>query len=89
MIQLSLPIEVTPPSCTVPRFKVQHSRMVLLSPMTSWVGSPLYFLSCGISPIELNWKKRLPLPMLVWPSMTACGPTTVPAPISTCSPMME
>ena len=43
--------------------------------------------SCGGChlPIEANWKMRLPLPILVWPSITTCGPTRVSSPISTCS----
>src|SRR5450830_434366 len=27
--------------------------------------------------------------MVVWPSITTCGPTLVPAPMRTCGPMME
>ncbi|CFN66397.1 Uncharacterised protein [Bordetella pertussis] len=52
MIQLSSPMLVTPPSCTVPVLNVVNSRTVLRSPMTSRVGSPLYFLSCGMPPME-------------------------------------
>jgi len=46
-------------------------------------------LSCGLAPIEQNWKISLSRPMRVWPSMTTCGPMRVPSPISTCSPMIE
>src|SRR5574343_126085 len=70
MIQLSSPIEVTPRSCTVPRLKVQNSRIVLRSPISKRVGSPAYFLSCGTSPSEQNWKMRLSRPMRVCPRTT-------------------
>ena len=87
MIQLSLPTRVTPASPGEPMLKVQNSRMVLRSPMTSSQGSPAYFLSCGIAPSELNWKMRLSRPMVVWPSITQCAPMVVPAPIFTCGPI--
>ena len=61
----------------------QNSRMVLRSPMTSSVGSPAYFLSCGGVPIEQDWWIRLSRPIVVRPSITVCGPTVVPAPIRT------
>jgi hypothetical protein len=48
-----------------------------------------YFLSCGTSPSELNWKMRLSQPMRVRPEITTCGPITVLSPISTSSPMIE
>ena len=35
---------------------VTNSRMVLPSPISRRVGSPAYFLSCGASPSEANWK---------------------------------
>ena len=89
MIQLSLPKRVSPMPVTVPVLNVVNSRMVLLSPMMSLVGSPAYFLSCGCAPNEANWKILLFLPMLVWPSMTTCGPTSVPASMLTFGPMME
>src|SRR6266567_2345813 len=40
MIQLSLPMRVMPVSCTVPQLKVQYSRMVLRSPISSPYASP-------------------------------------------------
>ena len=89
MNRLSLPIRVTPLSCVVPRLTVQLSRNTLRSPISSRVGSPLYFLSCGASPMEANWKMRLSAPMTVGPLMTTCGPTMVPAPICTSGPMIE
>jgi hypothetical protein len=66
---------------------VLNSRMVLRSPMTSSHGSPRYFRSWLTAPRETNWKMRLSRPIVVWPSMTACGPTVVPAPMRTCGPM--
>ncbi len=81
MIQLSSPMRVTAMSCTVPRLKVQNSRIVLRSPISSRVGSPAYFLSCGTAPSEQNWKMRLARPIVVRPSITQCGPTVVPSPI--------
>ncbi len=33
----------------------QNSRIVLRSPISSSVGSPAYFLSCGGAPIEHDW----------------------------------
>lgn len=89
MIQLSLPTRVRPPSWTVPVLKLQNSRMVLPSPISSRVGSAAYFLSWGSEPMEQNWKIRLLRPMRVCPSTTTWGPMRVPSPISTCSPITE
>src|SRR5258706_14017761 len=89
MIQLSLPMRVTPVSCTVPQLKVQYSRMVLRSPISRTVASPAYFLSWGGPPRELNPKMRFCAPMRVRPSITTCGPIDVPSPISRSSPMFE
>src|SRR5512146_2208361 len=87
MIQLSDPMRVTPPPCTVPRLIVQDSRIVLPSPITSSVSSPPYFLSCGMPPIEQNGKNRLLLPIVVRPSMTTWGPMDVPGPTLTFGPI--
>src|SRR5690606_18187333 len=87
MIQLSSPTRVTPPSWTVPRFTVTYSRKVLPSPISSRVGSPAYFLSCGSPPIAQKAWKRLPRPMTVGPWMTACAPTVQSGPISTSGPI--
>jgi hypothetical protein len=83
MIQLSSPIRVTPASWTVPMWIEQNSRIVLRSPISSVVSSPPYFLSCGTPPIALNCEIRLSRPIVVRPSITQCGPTTLPAPIRT------
>ena len=68
---------------------MQNSRIVLRSPISSAVGSPPYFLSCGIAPIEQNWKMRLSRPIVVRPSITQCAPIDVPSAIVTCAPMIE
>ena len=87
MIQLSSPTRVTPPSCTVPRLKVQNWKMVLRSPMTSSVGSPAYFLSCGAQPKAVCDEMRLSRPIVVGPSMTQWAPIVVPSPTRTPAPM--
>ena len=71
----------------MPRFTVTDSRNTLRSPISSRVGSPLYFLSCGASPSEANWNILLSAPMRVGPLITTCGPIQVPAPMTTPGPM--
>src|ERR1044072_8364480 len=56
MIQLSSPTRVTPASSAVPRLMVTYSRSVLLSPISTAVSSPAYFLSWGGAPIGAKWK---------------------------------
>src|SRR6185369_17218702 len=80
-------VSMPPPS--VPGSRVQNSRMRLSSPITSSLSSPWYLRSCGTAPIEANWKIWLRAPMVVRPSMTTWGPTTVPAPICTRGPITE
>src|SRR5690606_15705741 len=89
MKRLLLPTRVRLLSCTVPRCRVAPSRMILVSPISRRVGSPLYFLSWQSSPSVANWKIRFPLPIRVGPRTTTCGPITVPASISTSGPIME
>ena len=89
MIQLSLPTRVMPASWLVPRLMVTYSRMVLPSPISTRVGSPAYFLSCGGAPIDAQCQMRLLRPMRVWPSSTTWAPIQLPSPTSTCSPMIE
>ena len=84
MKRLSSPTRVTPLSWIVPRLTVQLSRKTLRSPISSRVGSPAYFLSCGASPREANGWILLPAPIVVGPLMTTWGPTTVPGPMRTC-----
>src|SRR5689334_22332707 len=83
MIQLSSPIFVSAASCAVPRWIETYSRMVLPSPISTRVGSPLYFLSWFASPMEQKWKMRLSRPIRVRPVITLCAPIVVPSPIST------
>src|SRR5580698_1298253 len=87
MNRQSEPMLVRPRPEAVPRFMVQNSRNTLRSPMLSWVGSPLYFLSCGAPPMQANAKIWLSSPMRVGPSMTACEPMVVRAPITTSGPI--
>src|SRR6218665_2807851 len=87
MIQLSSPMLVSPRSWTVPRLKVQNSRIVLRWPMTNCVGSPAYFFSCGAAPRQANGKMRLSAPSVVRPSITQCAPTLQPGPITACGPI--
>jgi hypothetical protein len=54
MIQLSLPMVVTPFSCTVPRLSVQPSRIVLRIADHEPRLLALYFLSWGSPPIDAN-----------------------------------
>ena len=87
MKRLSSPIRVTPWPPAVPRLIVQNSRNTLRSPISSRVGSPLYFLSCGSSPIEANWNTLHSRPIVVGPLITTCGPTQLPAPMTTSGPI--
>src|SRR5690242_8850059 len=81
------PMRVTPPPPTVPRLMVTYSRNVFLSPISRVVGSPRYLRSCGTPPMDENGKKRLPLPIVVCPEITACEWTWLPGPIRTCAPI--
>ena len=53
---------------------VTYSRMVLWSPISTAVGSPAYFLSCGGAPIEAKCQMRLLRPMRRCPSSTTWAP---------------
>jgi hypothetical protein len=86
---LPLPIRVSPRSCAVPALTVVNSRKTLSSPIVVVVGSPAYLRSCGMSPIDVNWKRRLRSPRTVRPVTTTCGPMTVPAPTRTPGPTIE
>ena len=55
VLHVYVPIRVTASSCTVPRWMVTNSRILLRSPISRDVCSPAYFLSCGSSPIDANW----------------------------------
>jgi hypothetical protein len=62
------PITVSPSPCTVPRWMVTHSRMMLLSPMRVKVFSPLKALCCGSPPTTAcGWTWLLqPISVLAW-----------------------
>src|SRR5688500_8499421 len=60
--------------------------MVLRSPMTISVRSPLNFLSCGSPPIAAWPTMWLSRPMRAGPCRLQCGPMRVPSPISTSAP---
>jgi len=81
LIQLWLPIVVTPRSCTVPVLKGQNSRITLWSPISSRVGRRR--ISC---PAALRRAKRNGNPVVRTDSGMAgdhaWAPTLVPAPIS-------
>ncbi len=80
-------MRVTPPPPVVPLWRVVNSRIRFSLPISSALSSPAYLRSCGWAPTEANWKTRFRSPIRVRPSMTACGPTVVPAPISTWGPI--
>ncbi len=61
-------MRVMPPPPAVPREMVTYSRMVLLSPMVTRVGSPAYLRSWGAMPMQAKEKMRLLRPMVRWPS---------------------
>ena len=71
---------------TVPRCTVQNSRKTFRFPITSVVGSPLYFRSCGGPPRAASGQMRLSSPIVAGPSRTAWAPTDVRAPIVTFAP---
>src|SRR3989338_3626762 len=86
MKRQSEPMMVLPPPPSVPGLIVTYSRIRFRSPMRRIVSSPRYFKSCGLLPMTAPVKIRQTSPIVVWPSMTQCGPSCVRAPIVTCSP---
>ncbi len=62
---------------------VTHSRMVVLSPITARVSSPLNFRSCGTAAITDPGKILQFLPILAPSIMVTFDPIQVPSPIST------
>src|SRR2546427_5337151 len=77
---------VTPLSCAVPALIDTNSRITFSSPITVRVGSPVYFRSWGISPIDAKEKTRLLRPRVVHPARTTCAPMTLPSPTVTSGP---
>src|SRR3569833_257260 len=70
-------------SRAVPRLRVTHSRITVLSPMDTVLCSPLYFRSCGGADITAPGKIRQFLPIRAPSIMVLFEPTQVPSPIST------
>ena len=80
-----MPIIVFSPSL-VALLIVTHSLKVLLFPIITSVGAPLYLRSWGSRPIKTLGKTLLVIPILVLPEITAFGPISVPYPIVTSGP---
>src|SRR5271169_368260 len=89
MMSVWLPTRVRPPPPGVPRLMVTYSRITLWSPISSRVGSPLYFRSCGSIPIAAKGKIRLWSPMRVGPPITTCETSSQSSPISTPAPTVQ
>jgi hypothetical protein len=65
---------------------VANSRTSVRSPMTTRVGSPWYFTSCGAAPM-ITWEPmRHSAPISVRPSRMVWLPMLVPAPTRTSGP---
>ena len=58
----------------VARWMVTHSRMLVRSPISTVVGSPLYFRSCESAPTTQPGKNLQSRPTVVFPSNVAFGP---------------
>ena len=78
-----------PPPPVVPREMVTYSRMVLLSPISTLVGSPAYLRSCGAMPMQVKEKMRLLRPMVRWPSRTTWEMSSQSSPRTTLGPMVQ
>src|ERR1700744_2652770 len=70
-------------SRAVPRLRVTHSRMVVLSPTLTVLCSPRYLRSCGGADITAPGNIRQFFPIRAPSIMVAFEPTQVPSPIST------
>ena len=62
---------------------VTHSLIVVLSPISAVVSSPLYFKSCGIAEITAPGKIVQFFPILAPSIIVTLGPIQVPSPIIT------
>src|SRR5271165_4031994 len=78
-----LPIVVVFLSSAVPRLRVTHSRMMVLSPTVTVHCSPRYFKSCGGAEITAPGKMRQFLPMRAPSMIVLLEPIQVPSPTST------
>ena len=67
----------------VPRFMVTHSLMIVLSPISAVVSSPLNFRSCGMALITAPGKMRQFLPIRAPSIMVTLEPIQVPSSIIT------
>src|SRR5476651_2312391 len=70
-------------SSAVPRLRVTHSRITVLSPMETVLCSPRYFKSCGGAEITAPGKIRQFLPIRAPSIITLLEPIQVPSPTST------
>jgi len=87
MRRQSLPTEDFPDSA-VPRFNVQNSRTMVLSPISKRVLSPSNFKSWGISAITVDWKILQSIPIRAPDFITAEDLISVLSPITTSSSIM-
>ena len=83
------PTRVMPSPPTLPRWMVTCSRNWVLAPITQPVGSPLYFKSCGASPMEEKGESRHSAPIVVCPSMTTCEVSSTSASRTTDDPTTQ
>jgi hypothetical protein len=86
MIQLSLPMRVAPASWTVPVEGDEFADGVAVADLGGGrLAGVLLVLRRRADGGELE--NLVVAPMVVWPSMTTCGPMRVPAPMRTSGPM--
>ncbi len=71
------------PTDAVPRLTVAHSRIVVLSPISTVVSSPLNLRSCGIPDTTADGNILQFFPILAPFIIVALGPIQVPSPITT------
>ena len=81
IIRLLSPILVIPPPPSVPLLIVACSLIILLLPISNFVGSPWYFKSCGLVPIEANGKICVLLPIIVFPVIFTWDIIFAPEPV--------
>src|SRR5258708_23884284 len=81
-----LPTCVSEPPPAVPGFIVTCSRITLLDPIISLVGSPLYFKSCGGSPTQDHVSTLTLSPTVVWSATTTRRTTSTTCPSATAAP---
>src|SRR5882757_1339874 len=89
MMRQFRPTRVVPPPPAVPREIVTHSRITVSVPISTLVGSPAYFRSCGATPTAAKLYTRHPSPSLVWPSITTCDTSSQCSPSTTLAPTVQ